>query len=315
MSKKFEIYAGKELAAYGFPEGHPFGLSRHDAFMEEVNADPVLNKITLHKPVLAEKNQLMMFHTENYIEMVQLKSKQGFGYLDTGDTPAFPGVFEAASYVVGSAVDAVNRIMSGEILKVFIPIAGLHHGRRDRASGFCVFNDCGVVIEQLLQVYGLQKVAYVDIDAHHGDGVFYGFESDPRVVFSDIHESGQYLFPGTGSSDETGINEAKGSKLNIEMNPGDSDVEFLVAWQSVLEFLHKNKPEFILFQCGADSLAGDPLAHLKYSPDTHARASKDLADLANKYCGGKMLAVGGGGYNLSNIKQAWAGVVHGLIDK
>jgi acetoin utilization protein AcuC len=308
-----EIYAGKELAAYGFPEGHPFGLARHDAFMEQVKSDQVLNKITIHKPVLAQIDQLKLFHTQDYINFVKTKSDQGFGYLDSGDTPVFPGVFEAASYVVGSAVNAVDRIMSGEIQKAFVPIAGLHHARRDRASGFCVFNDCGVVIEHLLQNYHLKKIAYVDIDAHHGDGVYYEFESDPRVIFADIHENGKFLFPGTGLHSETGLGEARGCKLNMEMNPEDGDDEFFAAWSTVVEFIEKSKPEFIVMQCGADSLEGDPLTHLKYSPNAHTQATRDLAALANQYCGGKMLAVGGGGYNLTNIKQAWAGVVHSLI--
>jgi len=308
-----EIYAGRELAAYGFPDSHPFGLTRHDAFMNRVQQDKVLSKIPIHKPVMGTFDQLKLFHTETYIRFVENKSAQGSGYLDGGDTPVFPRVFESASYVVGSAVDAAERIMKGEIDRAFIPIAGLHHARRDRASGFCVFNDCGVVIEHLLQNHGLKNVAYVDIDAHHGDGVFYGFESDPRVIFADIHESGRYLFPGTGSAGETGLGQAKGRKLNIEMNPEDADEEFFAAWSKVLEFIEKSKPEFILLQCGADSVVGDPLTHLRYSAGAHTRAALDLVNLANTYCGGKMLAVGGGGYNLSNLQNAWTGVVHSLL--
>jgi len=312
-TKHLEIYAGRELAAYGFPHGHPFSLARHDAFVEAVQSDSVLKQIPVHKPVLAKIEQLKLFHSPEYINFVKLKSIEGSGYLDSGDTPAFPGVFEAASYVAGSALSAVDRIMSGEIQKAFISVAGLHHAYRDRASGFCVFNDCGVVIEHLMKNYHLKKIAYVDIDAHHGDGVYYEFESDSRVIFADIHESGKFLFPGTGSPEETGLGEARGCKLNMELNPGDNDDDFFRAWATVVEFIEKSEPEFILMQCGADSLAGDPLTHLKYSEQAHTSASRDMASLAAKYAGGKMLAVGGGGYNLSNIKKAWAGVVHGLI--
>lgn len=308
-----EIYAGPELGAYGFPDGHPFSLNRQDAFLGHFYKNSDINYLKICKPVIADETSLELFHTTEYIRFVKKLSETGFGYLDGGDTPAFPGVYEAAAFVAGSAVNAAERIMKNEVRKVFIPIGGLHHARRDSASGFCVFNDPGIVIEFLLKNYNLNSVAYIDIDAHHGDGVYYEFEDNPSVIFSDIHESGRFLFPGTGFAHENGINAGKGYKLNIEMNMGSNDIDFNLAFSKVMEFLSTFNPEFVIMQCGADSLAGDPLTHLAYSENAHTDAAYQIATYANEKCGGKMLAIGGGGYNLSNIGKAWCGVVSSML--
>ena len=176
-----------------------------------------------------------------------------------------------------------------------------------------MFNDCGVAIELLRSRHGLRRIAYVDIDAHHGDGVFYAFESDPQLIFADLHEDGRFLYPGTGSPDETGKGEAAGTKLNIALPPGADDSAFEAHWPRVLAHLERFAPEFILVQCGADSVEGDPITHLRYSPKTHGRAARDLVALAEKLGHGRVLATGGGGYNRGNLAQAWNEVVAGLI--
>ena len=194
-----------------------------------------------------------------------------------------------------------------------LSIAGLHHAGRAHAAGFCVFNDCGVVIETLRKRHGLARVAYVDIDAHHGDGVFYAFESDPDLGFADIHEDGRFLYPGTGFPDETGRGAAIGTKLNLSLQPGAGDAEFATAWQQVEDYLVAFKPEFILMQCGADSVAGDPITHLNLSPQAHGRAAARLGSLADRFCDGRLLATGGGGYNRRNLALAWTAVVNSLV--
>lgn len=309
------LFVGEKLATYGFGNDHPFNLSRHPAFISE------LEKRNLHKhanlcfsePVMASVEDIELFHSDDYVKQVQTQSKTGEGYLDYGDTPAFQGVFEAAAFVVGSSLQAMENIMAGKCRQALVPIAGLHHARRGQAAGFCVFNDCGVVIEALLKKHRLSRVAYVDIDAHHGDGVFYGFESEPRVIFADLHEDGHYLYPGTGFENEVGIDEAKGTKLNIPMPPGADDQLFYEQFEKVMTFLRSHEPEFILLQCGADSLAGDPITHLRYSWQAHAHASRELKKLANRYCNGRLLCLGGGGYNLKNIARAWCAVLESLL--
>jgi acetoin utilization protein AcuC len=234
--------------------------------------------------------------------------------LDGGDTPAKKGIYEAAVSVVGATLVGVEALMSQQARRAFIPIAGLHHAARARAAGFCVFNDCGVAIEILRRVHGLRKVAYVDIDAHHGDGVFYAFESDPDLLFADLHEDGRYLYPGTGAAEETGTGPARGTKLNIPLAPGSDDDAFKTAWEQVEDYLREGRPEFILLQCGADSLEGDPITHLRLSEEAHAHAAKRLCVLADELGHGRVLGMGGGGYNRRNLARAWTRVVQALLD-
>ena len=189
----------------------------------------------------------------------------------------------------------------------------LHHARRDAAAGFCVFNDLGVAIETLRAVHGIRRVAYVDIDAHHGDGVFYAFEGDADLIFADIHEDGRFLYPGTGAATETGTGAACGTKLNIPLPPEAGDTEFFVAWEKVETFVRAGQPEFILLQAGADSLAGDPITHLCYTAKAHAHAAARLCRVADECCGGRLLATGGGGYNRANLATAWCAVVEAML--
>jgi acetoin utilization protein AcuC len=194
-----------------------------------------------------------------------------------------------------------------------VPIAGLHHARRERAGGFCVLNDCAVVIEVMRRRFGLQRIAYVDIDAHHGDGVYYGFEDDPEVFIADIHEDGRFLYPGTGFAHENGSGPARGTKLNIPVRPGADDAVFAEAWQRIEEQVESARPELILLQCGADSLAGDPLTHMRYTTAAHRLAADRLCQLADLHCEGRVLAMGGGGYNHQNLVAAWITVIRALL--
>jgi acetoin utilization protein AcuC len=307
------VYRGAALANYGFGNDHPFGPDRHDAFHNELAAAGLGAAIRYAEPRRASIDDLALFHTPEYIDRVAQASREGRGFLDAGDTPAFPGIFEAACDVVGTTLAAVDAVMRGETPRAFVPIAGLHHAARAGAAGFCVFNDCGVAVEYLRKQYGLGRVAYVDIDAHHGDGVFYGFEDDPDLLFADVHEDGRFLYPGTGFAEETGTGFAKGTKLNIPMAPGADDRDFNVAWARIAEYIDRAAPEFIIFQCGADSLAGDPLTHLNYSEDAHAAAARTLCELADLHCAGRIVGTGGGGYSRRNLARAWTRVVESFV--
>jgi acetoin utilization protein AcuC len=279
------IYLGQALADYGFKDGHPFSPQRHDAFKEELLRQGLDQRLSVQTPV---------------------------ANLDGGDTPSFVGMFEAASHVAGSVTDAVDRIMKGEFRRAFSPIAGLHHARRHVAAGFCVFNDCGIAIEYLRAQYGIRRVAYIDIDAHHGDGVFYSFEDDPDLIFADIHQDGRTLYPGTGFVNETGTGAAEGTKLNVPVPPFSNDAVFNEVWPIVEDYLRKQQPEFILLQCGADSIKGDPITNMEFSPAAHAHTAARLRLLADEFCDGRMLAMGGGGYNHDNIARGWTAVVEAM---
>ncbi|MBF0137731.1 MAG: acetoin utilization protein AcuC [Magnetococcus sp. DMHC-1] len=308
------VYVGDNLGRYGFGDGHPFGPQRLEAFWSEAQRQGLHLRASIQEPVQAARETIELFHKPAYVNQVARQSVTGQGYLDYGDTPAFVGVYEAASYVVGSTLDAVDKIMQGRFRRGFIPIAGLHHARPERAGGFCVFNDPGVAVMVLRHKYGLQRIAYVDIDAHHGDGVFYPFEADPDLIFADLHEDGQFLYPGTGHAHETGQGPAKGTKLNIPLPPFASDAQFFQEWPRVEALIREGRPEFIILQCGADSIDGDPITHMRYSLAPHAHAATSLCKLAEELGHGRVIGVGGGGYNLRNIGQGWSAVLQAMLE-
>jgi acetoin utilization protein AcuC len=307
------VVAGDAIARYGFGNSHPFGTDRHEHFMRELTAQGLDGAVRLVAPRMASDAELTLFHTPAYVDFVQRRSVRGDGFLDGGDTPAFKGVFEAAGSVVGATLVAVEALMSGAAARAFVPIAGLHHAARAGAAGFCVFSDCGVAVESLRRDYGVRRIAYVDIDAHHGDGMFYAFEEDGDLVFADIHEDGRDLYPGTGARSESGRGAAVGTKLNLPLAPGAEDAAFLSAWAEVEAHLARFPSDFILFQCGADSLAGDPITHLRFTEAAHAHAARRLCAIADAQGHGRVLGMGGGGYNRRNLARAWTAVVGAFL--
>lgn len=308
------VFYGEALSRYGFGGSHPLGTDRLGAFWSKLQNENLTN-VVVEEPVLGTDQDALSFHDREYVKLVKAASKHGGVLLDTGDTPAFKGVFEASLYVIGSTLAALDMVMAGrdragrKIDHAFNPIGGLHHARRDTAGGFCVFNDIGVAILAARQKYGIKQLAYVDIDAHHGDGVFYEFEDDPLLFFADIHEDGLHLYPGTGSANEIGKGEAARTKINIPLEPGAGDDEFIDAFGRIEKFIDSVKPELIILQCGADGLAGDPITHLQYTTRAHRHAADVLHGLAHKHCNGRIVALGGGGYNRTNIGNAWTEVV------
>lgn len=311
------VFYGEGLARYGFGGSHPLGTDRLAAFWNKLQSENVAD-VVVEEPVLGSEQDALSFHDKEYVDLVRVSSKHGGVLLDRGDTPAFRGVFEASLYVVGSTLAALDCVITGKdrsgrkVEHAFNPIGGLHHARRDTAGGFCVFNDIGVAILAARKKYGLKRIAYVDIDAHHGDGVFYEFEDDPLLFFADIHEDGRYLYPWTGSDAETGKGAAAGTKLNIPLEPESGDDDFIAAFGRVEQFIDSAKPELIVLQCGADGLNGDPITHLRYTAKAHRFAADALHRLAHKHCQGRIIALGGGGYNRTNIGSAWTEVVRSL---
>jgi len=307
------VVLGERLARYGFGGGHPFGPDRLAAFLREFEQRGLNEQVTMLEPRLATIEELELFHTPEHIRFVMERSDSGSGWLDAGDTPAFRGVFDAAACVVGSALAATDWIVQGTHRRAFLPIGGLHHAGRDRAAGFCVFNDCGVVVEYLRRRHGIRRIGYIDIDAHHGDGVFYAFEDDPELIVADLHESGHSLYPGTGGQSEIGRGSAAGTKLNVPLPAGAGDAEFAQSWPQMLAHVTQFEPQFLILQCGADSIAGDPITHLRLSSECHGRAARELCALADRLQHGRVLALGGGGYDRGNLARAWSAVVSGLL--
>ena len=312
---KILVIKDDNIASYGFGDDHPFGPDRHGAFHRYLTDSGISSLVHLAASgYIAVRADIERFHTNEYIDRVIAHCQLGKGFLDNGDTPAIQGLYESSLAVVGASLFVTEEIISGRFKRAFVPIAGLHHAKRDSAGGFCVFNDIGVVIETLRKIHGVNRIAYIDIDAHHGDGVYYSYEEDPNLIFVDVHEDGRFLFPGTGFPEEIGIGPAKGTKKNISLKPGDGDVVFQENWSHIQAFLDDSEPEFFILQCGADSLLGDPIPNLALSERSHYLAAQSLTVLAEKHAKGRIIALGGGGYNRDNIGRAWTQVVKAFVD-
>lgn len=311
------IIIGKELSSYSFGEKHPLNSGRLDAFWSKISQSETIasDNLKLLCPALADQTTITFFHDKDYVSFVKNSSITGRGYLDSGDTPSFKGVFEASLYVVGSTLLAIDTVINqtNGIVHAFNPIGGLHHARRNSAGGFCVFNDIGNAIIYARKKYNLKKILYVDIDAHHGDGVYYEFERDPDLIIADIHEDGSFLYPGTGFESENGLGTGRGSKLNLPLQPGATDRDFISAFMKIENFINSMNFELIIFQCGADGLSGDPLTHLRYTEKSHEYAAKALHTIAHNKCRGRIIGLGGGGYNKQNLAIAWKKVVEAFV--
>jgi acetoin utilization protein AcuC len=227
--------------------------------------------------------------------------------LGAGDTPAFAGMHEASLAVVGASVAAARHVLSGRARHAFNPGGGLHHAMPDRAAGFCVYNDPALAIDALLRD-GAERVAYVDVDVHHGDGVERIFRADRRVLTISLHESGQFLFPGTGEPDDVGEAGAEGSVVNVPLAPRTPGEVWLGAFDAVVEPLVRAfAPDVLVTQLGCDTHHLDPLAHLALTLDDLAALYARLHRLAHEAAGGRWVATGGGGYRLVDVvPRAWA---------
>ena len=317
LETKIGVAYGDALLQYSFGLDHPMNFNRirvfYRMFDKEFKGSPSFDKILLIDPVMADESIITLFHTREYVDFVRKASVHGYGYLDYGDTPAFKGVFEASSYVVGTTIECAEQIVKKKVTAAFNPMGGLHHARRDSAGGFCVFNDIGVVISYLRKKHDIQNFLYIDIDAHHGDGVFYEFLDDKKVWIVDVHEDWRTLYPGTGKEDEHGIGDASGTKLNIVLTAGSDDNAFYKRFDELKDFALNAKPEFIIFQCGGDSLGGDLITHLNLTSQVHQDIAAWLTGLAvEKNCYG-VLVLGGGGYNSTVTSQAWINVIKTLL--
>jgi acetoin utilization protein AcuC len=304
------VVKGDELLRYSFPPPHPFNSARVAKFWDQLERES-LGEVII-EPERADDALVRLFHEEGHLEFVRRASSLGYGFLDEGDTPAFHGVLDAAEFAVGSTVACVEGVLSGEYDHGFNPVGGLHHARPDRSAGFCVFNDIGVSIE-LLRSKGVKRILYVDIDVHHGDGVFYPYEGDPDLFIFDVHEDGRFLYPGSGRASERGKGSAEGTKVNMPLAPGEGDDRIGEVITALEEFAVKARPDFIILQSGADSLQGDPLGGLAFTEAIHSKAAAVLHEVAHEACEGRIVGLGGGGYNVENCANAWVAVVAELI--
>lgn len=305
----------EKLVHYNFGPDHPLAPIRVQLAMHLAQDLGVISGENLFGPVIpANQEQLLRAHSAEYIAAViaagadPLRADAGFG-LGTSDNPVFAGMHEASARVSGATLMAANAVWNGQAKHSVNLAGGLHHAQRESASGFCIYNDIAVAICELLD-QGAQRIAYIDIDAHHGDGVANIFYDDPRVLTISIHESPATLFPRTGWPDETGGTGAPGSCVNIALPAGTGDQGWLRAFISVVpQIIDVFSPEIIFSQNGADSHVNDPLTHLALSVDGQRYAYELIHQLAHRH-GGKLVAVGGGGYDIADaVPRSWANLL------
>jgi acetoin utilization protein AcuC len=311
VSRSVRVVWDDRLTSYDFGPAHPMAPVRVELTMALARDLGVLDKVELVGCAPATDDELALVHKRDYVDAVRRVSDDGRPDLSCGlgtpDNPAFAGVHEASALVAGATLAAARAVWTGEAEHAVNIAGGLHHAMPGLASGFCVYNDPALGIAWMLS-QGARRIAYVDVDVHHGDGVQAMFYDDPRVLTISLHESPRTLFPGTGLPGETG---AEGTAVNVALPAGCGDTGWLRAFHAVVPpLLREFEPEVLVTQHGCDSHALDPLAHLMLSLDGQRQAYAALHALAHETADGRWLVTGGGGYELVQVvPRAWSHLI------
>jgi acetoin utilization protein AcuC len=265
----------------------------------------LLDGVDIVAPRTATDAELLTVHAQDYIEAVKLGQRNLDYGIGTEDVPAVAGMHEAAANVAGATLLAAELVMSGRATRAFNIAGGLHHAHRKQASGFCIYNDLAIAIRYMQQRYQA-RVMYIDYDAHHGDGVQWIFYSDPEVLTLSYHESGAFLYPGTGFIEELGEGDGHGYSVNVPLDPHTEDDSWIQVFSDfVPELADAFKPDVIVLQNGCDGHVLDPLTHLRCTTRTFDTIVRTVCAIADKHCGGRIVATGGGGYAQEVVPRAW----------
>jgi acetoin utilization protein AcuC len=306
MKKTAFIYTD-EFSKFDYGPTHPFKIFRLKLTYELIKAFGLLSSPNTRyieaKP--ADDEDLLPFHDSEYIEVlkaadvgIEIPNAYYYG-LGPGDNPVFKGLYNWSKLVTGATLQAASMVEEGDVDIAFNISGGLHHAMASRASGFCYIND--IVIAILLLLKRGRRVAYIDIDAHHGDGVQEAFYNTDKLLTISIHETGRMLFPGTGFEDEIGKDKGKGYSVNIPMPPFSDDELFLYAFNEVVPpLIKKFNADIVITQLGVDSFSSDPLTHLNYTNNGYCEIVKKIKEISPKW-----VALGGGGYDIANVAKAW----------
>ncbi len=300
----------EDFLRYDFGGSHALREERLRLARDLIHAYGLVPSAEELRPTPAADDAIARVHTKEFLAAVRKVSSdpRAVSYdhgLGTADNPVFEGMFEASALQAGATLLACEEVAARRRQRAFNVAGGFHHAMPEKASGFCIFNDIAIGI-RALQEHGFRRILYVDIDAHHGDGVQRIFYEDPKVLTISLHEDGHYLFPGSGFPDEIGEGEGEGYAVNVPLPPYTRDVSYLFAFQEVVPPLARAfKPEIIVSQLGADGHYLDPLTHLMLSTETYEAVGRILDELSKELCGGRWIATGGGGYDLTAVPRAW----------
>ncbi|TSD96043.1 acetoin utilization protein AcuC [Skermania sp. ID1734] len=307
---------------YTWTPGHPMNPARLDLTMALAREIGLLEGVEVIEPTPATDAELLRIHSPAYVNAVRharqppgepLNPPYGLG---SPDNPVFAGMHEAASVISGGTLCAAREIAAGRTRRAVSIGGGMHHAMPAAASGFCVYNDVAIAISWLLD-NGFDRIAYVDVDVHHGDGVQHAFAADPRVLTVSIHQHPATLWPNTGWATDVGLAPAEGTAINLPLLPGTSDALWLRAFHAVVPgAIGAFRPQILISQCGVDTHREDPLADLALTVDGQRAAFLAMRDLADRHCEGRWLAVGGGGYGLVRVvPRSWTHLIAAALDK
>ncbi|GIP32900.1 acetoin utilization protein AcuC [Paenibacillus sp. J2TS4] len=317
MSCHAKFVFGQEELSYRFNDDHPFNPKRLELTVDLLIKAGALPDDSIIPPRQATIEELSRVHLPEYIAAVQalslpnpeerwIQEADRWGLMDE-DTPYFEGMHDTTSLLVGGSLEAVDAVMTGQANHALHLGGGLHHAMPNKGGGFCVYNDASVAIAHLRHKYN-SRVLYIDTDVHHGDGVQWSFYSDPNVCTFSIHETGKYLFPGTGAAGERGEGEGFGTNINLPMDPYTEDESWMDGFKEVLlKVVDYFKPDVIISQHGCDAHAFDPQAHMHCSMNIYLQMPYWIHEVAHQYCEGRWIALGGGGYEIWRVvPRAWA---------
>ncbi|MBT2411605.1 acetoin utilization protein AcuC [Streptomyces sp. ISL-12] len=316
MSGRARLMWDEAVTGYDFGPDHPMDPVRLALTRALVGAFGLDRELDVVAAKAAGESTLRLVHREDYIAAVKAASvdpgaADGAYGLGTVDDPAFAGMHEVSALIAGQSVGAAEAVWRGDALHAVNFAGGLHHAMPGAASGFCVYNDAALAIARLLEL-GAERVVYVDVDVHHGDGVQAAFWEDPRVLTVSLHEHPRMLFPGSGWPEETGADgAAEGSAVNVALPAGTGDAGWLRAFHAVVpELVSSFRPQVLVTQHGADTHFEDPLAHLAVSVDAQRAVQVACHELAHEYAGGRWVALGGGGYAVVDVvPRSWTHLV------
>ncbi len=318
VSESVSLVTVEDIArAYDFGSSHPLRPERVLLTYEAVRALHLtdLGNVAEVGSRDATEAEICAVHDRELVAVVKgiddgsIEESRGLRFgLGTPDDPLFAGMHNASAAVAGASIVAAELVVSGKAQHAFNPAGGLHHARRSEASGFCIYNDPAIAIAKVLSLHPEWRVMYVDVDVHHGDGVQWIFYEDPRVLTVSLHQSGKWLYPGTGFEDEIGEGRARGTSANIPLPPNTDGDDYLWALEHVVPVLARAfRPDLVFTQLGADTHHGDPLANLALTLAAYPKMAAILHDVAHEVCAGRWVATGGGGYQHDTIvPKVWA---------
>ncbi len=312
MSSSVALVTVDDIArAYDFGESHPLRPERVLLTYEHIRELGLIGRDNVGEVTSrsATDTEIQAAHDADFISVVKgiddgsVEARRGLSYgLGTPDDPVFAGMHAASAAVCGASVTAAEAVAGGSSQHSFNPAGGLHHARRREASGFCIYNDPAVAIAKVLELQPDWRVMYVDVDVHHGDGVQWIFYEDPRVLTISLHQSGRYLYPGTGFTEEAGLGPARGTAINVPLLPFTGESDYLWALEQVLpEAAAAFRPDLIVTQLGADTHWNDPLANLALTMTAYPAMARVLHSVAHDYASDRWVATGGGGYQAETV--------------